>query len=42
MTPEIYNDIATRFPNRVDSVYIRKVNPDPARPSYPEQRALAH
>ena len=40
--PEIYNDIATRFPNRVDSVYIRKVNPDQARPSYPEQRALPH
>ena len=39
--PEIYNDIATRFPNRIDSVYIRKVSPDPARPVYPEQRALA-
>ena len=39
--PEIYNDIVTRFPNRIDSVYIRKVNQDSKRPTYPQQRDLA-
>ena len=39
--PEIYNDIATRFPSRIDSVYIRKVNPDAKRTTYAQQRDLA-
>ena len=29
--PEIYADIARRFPKRVSAILIRKVNPDPAR-----------
>lgn len=29
--PEIYADIQTRFPDRISSVWIRRVNPDPAR-----------
>jgi phosphatidate phosphatase APP1 len=29
--PEIYADIQTRFPDRIASVWIRRVNPDPAR-----------
>jgi phosphatidate phosphatase APP1 len=29
--PEIYADIQSRFPDRISSVWIRRVNPDPAR-----------
>jgi phosphatidate phosphatase APP1 len=29
--PEIYADIAKRFPDRIAAVWIRKVNPDPKR-----------
>ncbi|OGI41041.1 MAG: hypothetical protein A2140_03430 [Candidatus Muproteobacteria bacterium RBG_16_62_13] len=36
--PEIYHDIRTRFPARVEAVYIRRVHPDPDRRRYPEQR----
>lgn len=36
--PEIYHDIRTRFPERVEAVYIRRVHPDPDRRRYPEQR----
>lgn len=36
--PEIYRDIAQRFPTRVAAVFIRKVNPDPNRIRFPEQQ----
>ena len=36
--PEIYHDIRTRFPERVEAVYIRRVHPDPGRRRFPEQR----
>ena len=36
--PEIYHDIRTRFPNRVEAVYIRRVHPDPGRRRYSDQR----
>lgn len=36
--PEIYHDIRTRFPARVEAVYIRRVHPDPGRRRYPDQR----
>lgn len=38
--PEAYHDIRTRFPERVDAVWIRKVSSDPQRRTYPEQRDL--
>lgn len=36
--PEIYHDIRTRFPERVEAVYIRRVHPEPGRKRYPDQR----
>lgn len=39
--PEIYRDITAKYPARVASVYIRKVNPDTTRPSYPDQHDMA-
>lgn len=39
--PEIYHDIAQRFPTRVASVFIRRVNPDPNRIQFPEQQDYA-
>ncbi len=36
--PEIYHDIRTRFPERVEAVYIRRVHPDSGRRRYPDQR----
>jgi phosphatidate phosphatase APP1 len=38
--PEIYHDIRTRFPSRVEAVWIRRVHPDPARAVFPEQGDL--
>lgn len=38
--PEIYHDVYTRFPARVEATWIRRVNPDPARTIFPEQRDL--
>jgi phosphatidate phosphatase APP1 len=39
--PEIYHDIGTRHPARVEAIWIRRVHPDPARPKFPEQGDLA-
>jgi phosphatidate phosphatase APP1 len=39
--PEIYQEIRTRHPQRVEAVWIRRVHPDPARAAYPEQGDLA-
>jgi phosphatidate phosphatase APP1 len=38
--PEIYADIQSRFPDRISSVWIRRVNPDPARARIPGQGVL--
>jgi len=38
--PEIYADIQKRFPDRVDAVWIRKVNPDPKRQHFDRQGVL--
>jgi len=38
--PEIYHDIGTRHPARVEAIWIRRVNPDPARPRFLEQGDL--
>jgi phosphatidate phosphatase APP1 len=38
--PEIYADIQGRFPDRISSVWIRRVNPDPARARIPGQGVL--
>ncbi len=38
--PEIYHTIRTRHPSRIEAVYIRRVSPDPGRPSYPGQVPL--
>lgn len=38
--PEIYRTIAEKFPQRVSNIYIRKVNPDPRRVTYPGQLDL--
>ncbi len=38
--PEIYADIQKRFPDRVASIWIRRVNPDPARAGVPGQGVL--
>ncbi|CAN5301453.1 hypothetical protein BH11PSE11_BH11PSE11_11100 [soil metagenome] len=38
--PEIYNQIRLRFPDRVEKVMIRRVNPDPARPAFADQLDL--
>lgn len=35
--PEIYNAILTKYPERIAGVWIRRLNPDPKRPVYPEQ-----
>ena len=37
---EIYHDIQSRYPERVAAVYIRHVNPDPARRHFDGQRDL--
>lgn len=39
--PETYRDIAAKYPARVAAVYIRQVNPDTTRPSYPDQHDMA-
>jgi phosphatidate phosphatase APP1 len=38
--PETYHGIATRFPERIEAVYIRRVNPDKKRIRYAEQHSL--
>lgn len=38
--PEIYKGIVERFPNRIENVMIRHVNPDPKRPQYAGQLDL--
>lgn len=35
--PEIFRTIRARHPARIEAVYIRRVSPDPRRPSYPGQ-----
>lgn len=35
--PEIYDEIGRRFPDRVESVWIRRVDPSPARARFPGQ-----
>jgi phosphatidate phosphatase APP1 len=39
--PETYDEIRRRHPERVEAIWIRKVNRDAARRVYPEQRDLA-
>jgi phosphatidate phosphatase APP1 len=39
--PETYDEIRRRHPGRIESVWIRKVHRDAARPVYPGQRNLA-
>ncbi|GAA5785357.1 phosphatase domain-containing protein [Chitiniphilus shinanonensis] len=39
--PEIYAALAERYPGRVLAIWIRRVNPDPARPRLPGQGDLA-
>ena len=39
--PEIYRAVQEKFPARVANVFIRKVNPDPARATYAGQLDLA-
>ncbi len=39
--PETYRDIHTRYPARVEAIWIRRVHPDPARATFPEQGDLA-
>ena len=39
--PETYREIQAKYPQRVDAIYIRKVNPDPGRLAYPGQLDLA-
>jgi phosphatidate phosphatase APP1 len=38
--PEIYDEIRRRHPERIEAVWIRKVNRDAARPVFPGQRDL--
>lgn len=38
--PEIYHDIGTRHRARVEAIWIRRVDPDPARPRFPAQGDL--
>jgi len=38
--PEIYHEIQVRYPDRVEAVYIRHVNPDPARRRFDAQGDL--
>ncbi len=38
--PEIYDEIRRRHPERIEAVWIRKVNREVGRPVYPEQRDL--
>ena len=35
--PETYRAIRDKHPSRIEAVYIRHVNADPGRPTYPEQ-----
>ena len=39
--PETYHDIQSRYPQRIEAVYIRHVNRDPKRARFAEQRDLA-
>ncbi|MBE9608327.1 phosphatase domain-containing protein [Chitinilyticum piscinae] len=39
--PEVYAEIRQRYPQQVDSIWIRKVSPDAGRATYPGQRDLA-
>ena len=39
--PEIYHDARLRWPDRVEAIWIRRVNPDSKRPRLPDQRDLA-
>ena len=38
--PEIYREVQRLHPGRVDAIWIRRVNPDPARPRLPGQGNL--
>jgi phosphatidate phosphatase APP1 len=35
--PEIYNAVRVNHPDRIAGVWIRRINPNPKRPVYPEQ-----
>lgn len=39
--PEIYEEARRRWPERIDAIWIRRVNPDPARARLPRQGDLA-
>jgi phosphatidate phosphatase APP1 len=39
--PEIYDQVRRLHPDRIEAVWIRKVNQEATRPVYPEQRELA-
>jgi phosphatidate phosphatase APP1 len=38
--PEIYDGIRNRYPERIDAIWIRRVNPDPERPKFADQGDL--
>lgn len=39
--PEIYDWVRNKYPERVEAIWIRRVNPDPARPALAGQRDLS-
>lgn len=39
--PETYHDVYTRYPTRVEAIWIRRVHADPTRAAFPEQGDLA-
>lgn len=39
--PEIYHAIRERYPDRIEQILIRRVHPNPARPTYPDQVDLS-
>ena len=39
--PEIYEEIRTAHPERIEAIWIRRVHPDPERPKLAHQRDLA-
>jgi phosphatidate phosphatase APP1 len=39
--PEIYEEIRRLHPDRIEAIWIRRVNPDPVRPKLADQGDLA-
>lgn len=38
--PEVYEEIRRRYPDRIEAIWIRRVNPNPKRVEFPGQRDL--